>query len=89
MGKSAGSVSSGSDWYSERSAHGLGPTDVEPLVDPYLQLERAPQEDPLLTPRPQHCRTQSPIGSCQNSATPADLGHLVEGCVVDLLSLGE
>jgi hypothetical protein len=26
------------------------------------------------------------VGSCQNSAAPADLGHLLEGCVDDSLS---
>jgi hypothetical protein len=50
-----------------------GPTDVEPLVDPHLEHERAPQEDRLPTRRPRHCRTQPLVGSCQNSAAPADL----------------
>jgi hypothetical protein len=30
---------------------GLGPTNVDPLVDRHLQQERAPQEDPLPTRR--------------------------------------
>jgi hypothetical protein len=68
---------------------GPGPTDVEPLVDPHLQQERAPQEDRLPTRRPRHCRTQPLVGSCQNSAAAADLGHLLEGCVGDPLSSGD
>jgi hypothetical protein len=58
-------------------------------VDPHLQQERAPQEDCLPTCLPRHCRTQPPIGSYQNSAAPADLGHLLEGCVSDPLSPGD
>jgi hypothetical protein len=58
-------------------------------VDPHLQQERAPQEDRLPTHRRRHCRTQPPIGSCQNSATPADLGHLLEGCIDNPLSPGD
>jgi hypothetical protein len=57
-------------------------------VDPHLEQEMAPQEDRLPTRRPRHCRTQPPVGSCQNSAAPADLGHLLEGCVGDPLSPG-
>jgi hypothetical protein len=41
------------------------------------------------TRRPRHCRTQPLVGSCQNSAAPADLGHLLEGCVGDPLSPGD
>jgi hypothetical protein len=58
-------------------------------VDPHLEQERAPQEDHLPTRRPRHYRTQPPLRSCQNSAAPADMGHLLEGCVVDPLSSGD